>query len=201
MARHWKTKQSRRAGRLDGVVHGHAAQPGPQFGVASGGDRSRSAAARAVIASLYDGKALTTGEPFLAHADGIVEIVRELRDDADLLAAAYLFGVHDVLRDPEEWLRSRFGASVAQLVSDLRILMRLSERTRPREGDDSGQAEALRQMLLAMVNDLRVVLLRLASRLQTLRFFVATRRTDVIAFARETIGSSRRSRAGLASGR
>jgi GTP pyrophosphokinase len=145
------------------------------------------AAARAVIASLYDGKVLATGEPFLEHADGIVALVRELRDDADLLAAAYLFAAHEVLRDPEEWLRSRFGASVAQLVNDLRILMRLSERTRPREGDDSGQAEALRKMLLAMVNDLRVVLLRLASRLQTLRFFVATRRTDVTSFARETL--------------
>src|SRR5215470_13736440 len=113
------------------------------------------AVARAVIAPLYDGKTLTTGESFLEHADGVVEIVRELRDDPDLLAAAYLFGAHDVLRDPEEWLRSRFGASVAQLVSDLRILMRLSERTRPREGVSTGQAEAVRKMLLAMVNDLR----------------------------------------------
>jgi len=145
------------------------------------------AAARAVIAPLYDDKTLATGEHFLAHADGIVEIVRELRDDADLLAAAYLFGAHDVLREPDEWLRSRFGTSVAQLVNDLRTLTRLSERTRPREGGASGQAEALRKMLLAMVNDLRVVLLRLASRLQTLRYFAANGRTDVTAFARETI--------------
>jgi GTP pyrophosphokinase len=144
-------------------------------------------AARAVIAPFYLDKALTTGEPFLDHADGIAAIVREVRDDPDLLAAAYLFGAHDVLRDPEEWLRSRFGASVAQLVNDLRILMRLSERTRPRDGVGTGQAEALRKMLLAMVNDLRVVLLRLASRLQTLRYFVAMRRSDVTAFARETL--------------
>ena len=145
------------------------------------------AAARAVIAPLYDDKTLATGESFLAHADGIVEIVREVRADADLLAAAYLFGAHEVLRDPEEWLRSRFGASVAQLVNDLRTLTRLSERTRPREGSDTGQAEALRKMLLAMVNDLRVVLLRLASRLQTLRFFAAAGRTDVTSFARESL--------------
>jgi len=56
------------------------------------------AAARAVIAPLYDDKTLATGESFLAHADGIVGIVREVRADADLLAAAYLFGAHDVLR-------------------------------------------------------------------------------------------------------
>jgi GTP pyrophosphokinase len=145
------------------------------------------ATARSVIAPLYDDKTLATGESFLSHADGVVKIVRELRDDADLLTAAYLFGAHDVLRDPEEWLRSRFGPSVAQLVNDLRILMRVSERTRPRGGNDSAQAEALRKMLLAMVNDLRVVLLRLASRLQTLRFFVAAGRSDVIPFARETL--------------
>jgi GTP pyrophosphokinase len=145
------------------------------------------AAARAVIAPFYLDKVLSTGEAFLAHADGIAAIVHEVRDDPDLIAAAYLFGAHDVLRDPEEWLRSRFGPSVAQLVNDLRILMRLSERTRPRDSAGTGQAEALRKMLLAMVNDLRVVLLRLASRLQTLRYFVATKRTDVGAFARETL--------------
>jgi GTP pyrophosphokinase len=148
------------------------------------------AAARAVVAPLYEGKALATGEPFLSHADGVVEIVRALRDDPDLLAAAYLFGAHDVLRDADEWLRSRFGPGVAQLVNDLRTLMRLSERTRPRDaGEAAGaaQAEALRKMLLAMVNDLRVVLLRLASRLQTLRFFAQAKRADVAPFARETL--------------
>ncbi len=115
-------------------------------------------------------------------------IVRPLRADPDLLAAAYLFGVHDVLRDADDWLRARFGPTVAQLVADLRQLMRLSERTRPR-GVDAGedQAEALRKMLLAMCNDLRVVLLRLASRLQTLRWFAATRREGAEAFARETL--------------
>lgn len=145
------------------------------------------AAARAVIVPLYGDRTLATGEPLAAHADGIAEIVRPLRDDADLLAAAYLFAAHDVVRDADDWLRGRFGASVAQLVADLRTLMRLSERTRPRGADDAGQAEALRKMLLAMVNDLRVVLLRLASRLQTLRFFAASKRTDVADFARETL--------------
>ncbi|HXF45893.1 MAG TPA: bifunctional (p)ppGpp synthetase/guanosine-3',5'-bis(diphosphate) 3'-pyrophosphohydrolase [Burkholderiaceae bacterium] len=145
------------------------------------------AAARAIILPLYGDKTLTTGEPLAAHADGVAAIVRPLRDDADLLAAAYLFAAHDVVRDADDWLRSRFGDSVASLVADLRTLMRLSERTRPRGAGEAGQAEALRKMLLAMVNDLRVVLLRLASRLQTLRFFAAAKRTDVVDFARETL--------------
>jgi GTP pyrophosphokinase len=148
------------------------------------------AAARGLIAPFYVDRKLRTGEGFLDHADGMVAIVQPLRDDPDLIAAAYLFGAHDVLRDADDWLRSRFGASVAQLVADLRQLMRLSERTRAHgeaQGGDSGQSEALRKMLLAMCNDLRVVLLRLASRLQTLRWHVTARREGSDQFARETL--------------
>jgi GTP pyrophosphokinase len=135
---------------------------------------------------------LRTGEPFIAHADGIATIVATLRPDADLLAAAHLFGVYDVLRDPDDWLRSRFGATVAQLVADLRQLMRLSELTRSREesrgrSNPNDQAEALRRMLLAMANDLRVVLLRLASRLQTLRYYALSKAAGAEPIARETL--------------
>lgn len=149
------------------------------------------AAVRALVVPLYGERALRTGEPFVAHADGMVEIVRQLRADPDLLAAAYLFGIHDVLRDADDWLRSRFGPAVAQLVADLRQLMRLSELTRAR-GHGGAQAEGLRKMLLAMVNDVRVVLLRLASREQTLRHFAARKGIGVdaemqAAIARETL--------------
>jgi GTP pyrophosphokinase len=146
------------------------------------------AAARAVVAPLYADRKLRTGEPFLDHADGVVEIVRPLRDDADLLAAAYLFGVNDVLRDADDFVRARFGSAVAQLVADLRVLMRLSERTRGRaHADVATESEALRKMLLAMVNDLRVVVLRLASRLQTLRWYAATKQPGAQDIARETM--------------
>jgi len=136
------------------------------------------AAARAVVAPLYADRRLATGEDYLEHADGLVAIVQPLRDEPELLAAGYLFAAHEVLRDADEWLRGRFGAEVAQLVGDLRQLMRLSERTRGRgeaQADAAQQSESLRKMLLAMCNDLRVVLLRLASRLQSLRWFAASR--------------------------
>lgn len=146
---------------------------------------------RALVVPLYGERTLRTGEPFVDHADGMVAIVSALRADPDLLAAAYLFGVHDVLRDADDWLRRRFGGSVAQLVADLRQLMRLSEVTRAR-GHGPAQAEGLRKMLLAMVNDVRVVLLRLASREQTLRWFCARKGEGVdaamqAAIARETL--------------
>ncbi|MGE5337633.1 MAG: RelA/SpoT family protein [Gemmatimonadota bacterium] len=145
-------------------------------------------AARALVAPLYVDRRLRTGEPFLAHADGMAGIVRPLRNDEDLLAAAYLFGLHDFLRDADDFVRAHFGAAVAQLVVDLRVLMRLSERTRGRaQADATAEAEALRKMLLAMVNDLRVVILRLASRLQTLRWYAATKQSGAEDFARETL--------------
>jgi GTP pyrophosphokinase len=160
---------------------------------AGGPDAFDPARTRELVEPLYQDRALRTGEAFLAHAEGIAAIVAPLRPDPDLLAAAYLFGVYDVLREPDEWLRARFGAGVAQLVADLRQLMRLSELTRA-QGDAGGkahgvddQAEALRRMLLAMTNDLRVVLLRLASRLQTLRYYAATRQPGSEPFARETL--------------
>ena len=149
------------------------------------------AGVRALVTPLYGERTLRTGEPFGAHADGMAAIVLELRGDPDLLAAAYLFGIHDVLRDADDWLRGRFGATVAQLVADLRQLMRLSEATRARAKGEA-QAEGLRKMLLAMVNDVRVVLLRLASREQTLRWFCARKGAEVdagmqAAIARETL--------------
>ncbi|MGH6610763.1 MAG: RelA/SpoT family protein [Burkholderiaceae bacterium] len=146
-----------------------------------------------LIEPLYQGKSLATGESFLAHARGVAQIVAPLRADPELLSAACLFGVYDVLREPDEWLKARFGAAVAQLVADLRQLMKLSELTRKhsqpegRKHEADDQAEALRRMLLAMANDLRVVLLRLGSRLQTLRYFAASRHPDSQAIARETM--------------
>lgn len=152
----------------------------------------------ALVEPLYQDRTLATGEPFAAHARGIAEIIAPLRADADLICAACLFGVYDVLREPEAWLRSRFGTKVAQLVANLRQLIKLSEVTR-KQGDSvkqhgaakkagtDEQAEPLRRMLLAMANDLRVVLLHLASRLQTLRYYAATKRADPQPIARETM--------------
>ncbi|HUN93418.1 MAG TPA: bifunctional (p)ppGpp synthetase/guanosine-3',5'-bis(diphosphate) 3'-pyrophosphohydrolase [Burkholderiaceae bacterium] len=141
-------------------------------------------AARAVIVPLYGDRTMKSGETYVSHADGIVEIVRGLREAPDLLAAGYLFGAHEILREADEWMQQRFGAVVTRLVGDLRQLMRISEQNRIRMANASAedgprlqeaQAEAHRRMLLAMVNDVRVVPLRLASRLQTLRYFASVR--------------------------
>jgi GTP pyrophosphokinase len=149
--------------------------------------------ARALAFPLYGDRQLETGESLGAHAQGMADIVRAVRADQDLLAAAYLFSVHEVVRDADRWTRGHFGPSVAQLVTDLRQLRHLSDTVRTRmraQGENAapadGQEEALRRMLLAMVNDMRVVLLRLASRLQTMRYLASQRGAPASAYARET---------------
>jgi GTP pyrophosphokinase len=162
--------------------------------------------ARALAFPLYGERALETGEALCAHAQAMAQILGSVRPDPELLAAAALFAVHEVVRDADRWLREHFGASVAQLVGDLRQLRHLSDtvRTRMRARATAGgtdaqadaksaedQEEALRRMLLAMVNDMRVVVLRLASRLQTLRYLAASGQApapqaNATVYARET---------------
>ena len=57
---------------------------------------------RRIIEPLYEGQVLYTGEPVLAHAEGVVDILRGIRDDDDLLAAAYLFCVWNQLKNRSE---------------------------------------------------------------------------------------------------
>lgn len=139
--------------------------------------------AKALVVPLYAGRVTAAGEDLAEHAQALAQIISAVRPDSDLLCAAWLFAVHDVIRDADRWLKAHFGPNVAQLVSDLRQLRHLSESVRARLGvapetagrgnnQKATQEEALRRMLLAMVNDMRVVPLRLASRLQSLRFLV-----------------------------
>lgn len=137
--------------------------------------------ARQMVIPLYGDQKLFTGESRLAHADGMANIVRGIRDDEELISACYLFAVHDCLPNPDEWLRNNFGAGVAELVNELHRLIELNGKTRlmPAEDDEKvadklmlkAQDALLRKMVLAMCRDLRVVILRLSSRLQTLRYY------------------------------
>ena len=130
--------------------------------------------ARRLVEPLYKDVALDTGESALEHADAMVSILREVKDDPELLAAAYLFMVPSIIQNSGDWIEKSFGESVNHLVQELNRVTRLSEVTRNDTTDEqsSNQAEVMRKMLIAMCNDLRVVLLKLASRLQTLRWLV-----------------------------
>jgi len=136
--------------------------------------------ALAYASELYAGRMLDHGEPAFDHALGIALILAGLKLDAETRAAGVLFHVRaclppaDRAADP---LVERFGAGVAKLVAGVAKVNRLRLVTREHakaglagEQRDEAQIEVLRKMLLAMVEDVRVVLIRLASRVQTLRF-------------------------------
>jgi len=135
--------------------------------------------ALALAREAYGDKLLGTGESVLQHALGTALIVASLDLDADARIAAVLFAAGDHVEDSTVALEAGFGSTVAGLVAGLRRLGSLRPLTRAAAGgagsgegaaEVHAQTEVLRKMLLAMVDDIRVVLLRLASRVQTLRF-------------------------------
>ncbi|MCK9388332.1 MAG: bifunctional (p)ppGpp synthetase/guanosine-3',5'-bis(diphosphate) 3'-pyrophosphohydrolase [Sulfuritalea sp.] len=140
---------------------------------------ARAAEALALAREAYGDKLLGTGESILQHALGMAVIVASLDLDADARIAALLFAASDHVKDCNERLKVGFGDTAAGLVAGLYRLGKLRPLTRAAAGgggtgegvaEVKAQAEILRKMLLAMVDDIRVVLLRLASRVQTLRF-------------------------------
>jgi GTP pyrophosphokinase len=139
----------------------------------------RAAAAFVLAREAYGEKTLGTGESILQHALGMALIVASLDLDAEARIAALLFAASDHVRDCNDRLKAGFGDTVAGLVAGLHRLGSLRPLTRAAAGGAAAgegvaevraQTEILRKMLLAMVDDIRVVLLRLASRVQTLRF-------------------------------
>src|SRR3990167_6802350 len=141
----------------------------------SGPERERIEQALEFAQSAYEGKQRGTGEAPLDHALGLARSIADLRLDADARVAGLLFAVPSYLPESGETLEAEFGEHVAALVDGITQLNRLRVITRGVVTGNKGaarqsQAEVLRKMLLAMVADIRVVLLRLASRTQTLRY-------------------------------
>jgi GTP pyrophosphokinase len=136
--------------------------------------------ARAFAEPLLQGHRLDTGEDALAHADGVAAVLQNIGAAPAMQAAAYLVYAGDWLQRPEEVVAKAFGESYASLVGHTRKLVQIQRAARQAHpaGDAAAQAEQterVRKMLLAFSRDLRVVLLRLASRLQTLRWHAAAR--------------------------
>src|SRR5260370_17181109 len=130
-------------------------------------DEDRRTLARALdFAATLSGKELLgTGEPAYEHAVGLARNVAELRLDADARVAGLLFAAPVYLPEAEEKLKASFGAAVASLVAGISRLnqLRVVMKTAALGKEPGPQAEVLRKMLLAMVEDVRVVLLRLAT--------------------------------------
>lgn len=146
--------------------------------------------ARAFAEPLLTGRVLDTGEDAAGHAEGVAAILQGIGAAPSMRAAAYLVYAGDYLQKPEEVVAKAFGESYAGLVSHTRRLVQIQRAAREAQvgpGQRAEQTERVRKMLLAFSRDLRVVLLRLASRLQTLRWFAATKRACPRALAEESM--------------
>ena len=146
--------------------------------------------ARAFAEPLLTGQRLDTGEEAMGHADGVAAVLHGIGAAPALCAAAYLVYAGDYLQRPEEVVRKAFGDSYASLVQLTRQLVQIQRAARAAQvgaGQRAEQTERVRKMLLAFSRDLRVVLLRLASRLQTLRWFAAEKQPCPEALATESL--------------
>ncbi|MDQ5887009.1 MAG: pyrophosphokinae [Pseudomonadota bacterium] len=143
--------------------------------------------------SLYqDGKLPVTGEPLLAHALGAASVAVQLRQDAAAVAATLLFSCPEHLSDWQEQLSQRFGNTVSSLVDGVNKVRKIQElhymESHLLQSEERHQqAEALRKMLLAMVEDIRAVLVKLAWRTQTMHYLSHCSAELAREVARETL--------------
>ena len=148
--------------------------------------------AHALAVELYRPSDTVAGAPALAHCRSIAEILHELRLDGETLAAALLAAVPAVRADAEGLIGERVSPAVARLVDGVGRMDQI--RTLRSRVDGAGtsaergaQLESLRKMLLAMVQDMRVVLIALADETQRLRFVAGQGDANTrSALARET---------------
>ena len=127
-------------------------------------DQERLREAYELAYKAHDGVMRRSGDPFISHPVAVTEILTELRLDTDALVAGLL---HDTVEDTDvtfEEIEAQFGASVRRIVEGETKISKLGVRVYEDE-----QAENLRQMLLAMVSDVRIILVKLADRLHNMR--------------------------------
>jgi GTP pyrophosphokinase len=121
---------------------------------------------------IYQGHVEVTGTPLMQHALGTASILIGMNMDYETVSAAILYAVPDHLDDSAEKIDQACGANVKMLVEGMSRMGRISLLGEVGTQDKNAaaqQIESLRKMLLAMVDDIRVVLIKLAERTQTLR--------------------------------
>jgi GTP pyrophosphokinase len=156
--------------------------------------------ARAFAEPLIASETLETGENTLAHADAVAAILRTIGGSEAMQAASYLVYACEHLNKPQDVIAKAFGDNFAALALETNKLVRVQRQARAAQGSPgrasapvpmaqtaAAQTESVRKMLLAFSKDLRVVLLRLASRLQTLRHYAATKLPVAADMARESL--------------
>ena len=144
--------------------------------------------------AVYGDQRLESGEATWPHAVAMAGLAAELRLDATARAAALLFAFPNQEGFDRDRFEQQYGQDIVRLVRGVHKLNQMRPITQAFTTDAAlspqdlkVQVETLRKMLLAMVEDVRVVLLRLASRTQTLRFYAQNADPARLAVARETL--------------
>ena len=151
------------------------------------------ARARAFAEPLIASEMLDTGENTLVHADAVAAILKSIGGSEAMQAASYLVYACKHLTKPLELITKAFGAHYAELALETTKLVQVQQQARAAkatsqlENDPKAQLETVRKMLLAFSRDLRVVMLRLASRLQTLRYCALSKQAASFALAHESL--------------
>jgi GTP pyrophosphokinase len=130
----------------------------------------------------HRGQSRISGEPYITHPVAVAALLADLHLDGDALAAALL---HDVVEDTPlalDQIREEFGDTVAKLVSGVTKLGRIKLHSQAQV-----QAENIRKMLIAMAEDLRVVLIKLADRMHNMRTISALPEERQRRIAQETM--------------
>lgn len=133
-------------------------------------------------AAAHQGQTRMSGEPFISHPIAVAQELAEMRMDAQAIAAAIL---HDVVEDTATTLtdiNEQFGSEVSTLVDGVSKLDQMRFHSRA-----EAQAESFRKMMLAMIEDIRVILVKLADRLHNMRTLEAMPREKQARIARETL--------------
>lgn len=133
-------------------------------------------------ARVHLGQMRLSGEPYLSHPLEVAAILSEMKLDEESIAAGLL---HDVIEDtkatPEE-IEDIFGPEIKNIVSGVTKLSKL-----PFNSSEDRQAESIRKMLLAMADDIRVILIKLADRLHNMKTLQFHKENKRRAIARETM--------------
>lgn len=130
----------------------------------------------------HEGQMRASGEPYIIHPLEVAEVLAEMKLDATAIAAALL---HDAVEDTpatNEEIEAGFGDQVAHIVEGVTKIDKIQFANR-----EDRQAENVRKMLLAMVSDVRVVLIKLADRLHNMRTLEHLKPERQEAIARETL--------------
>ncbi|MBS7349977.1 MAG: bifunctional (p)ppGpp synthetase/guanosine-3',5'-bis(diphosphate) 3'-pyrophosphohydrolase [Comamonas sp.] len=149
--------------------------------------------ARSFAEPLLSTELLLTGENALAHADATTAILQGIGGSEAMQAAVYLVYASLHLSRPLEVLTKAFGPEFASLAVETTKLMHVQQQSRNAERlvaqahDPALQTETVRKMLLGFSRDVRVVLLRLSSRLQTLRWYAASKQPVPEAISHEAL--------------